>query len=117
MSVEIVEGAYKQFVIILSLESEQRFDLTGFDLFTVCLPGKTAEIEITEVANANGSVVALNGSADKGEVLVTLYADDSLLLGIGRDQNIHFQIGITGTPEQSRRFVLSKMLTVIDYDC
>jgi hypothetical protein len=77
----------------------------------------SGHLEITEVANANGSVVSINGSAVLGELLVDLRPDDSELLLDGKYQTINVEIGKSSDATARRRWTLYRVLTVVEYDC
>jgi len=117
MSVEIIKGEKKEFVIVISSENGARFDLTPFDQYLVCLPTNTGSLDLTQVATANGSVVALNGSADKGELLVTVNPLDSDTLKIGRNQEINVEVSASGDATLIKRWIMVDALDVVDFDC
>ena len=87
--INITQGENKTFTVTVRDQDGNPFDLTTFTKFKVCLllvDGATY-LEVTEVANANGSVVAILGNPILGKLQVTLNFNDtaSLFVGTGLD--------------------------------
>ena len=112
--IRINKGEKKQFEIHLRKENGDPFDLTGYDKFRVALPkGSGQALTVTQVANGNGSVVAVLGSATLGVLQVTVGRLDTAALVAGDRLSIDLEIDVTATPAPRReRFVDS--LAVID---
>ena len=93
-------------------------DLTNFDKFVVCLPlAAGGFLEITEVANANGSVADKGGTSDLlGQIDVTVGEVDTALLkeGFGQDVDIEWDNATTPNPKRKR---LHKVLNVEGFNC
>ena len=87
--INITQGENKVFTITIRDQDGDPFDLTNFTKYTVCFPlvGSTL-LTLTEIANANGSVVALLGAATAGKLQVTLNFVDSATLFVGTGLNI-----------------------------
>ena len=116
--IELTQGEAKNFVITIENEFGERFDLTSFDEYKVCLPqSPSGHVEITEAASVSGSVVSINGSAVLGELLVALKPGDSDLLLDGKYQTIYVEINQSGDPTARRRWSLVRSLTVYEYEC
>ena len=96
MSVTVVQGQQKVFKVRLRTADDDPYDLTAFTKYKVCLPLSSGTLEITEVANGNGSVVALSGAAEAGILEVTLNFNDSANLKVGERQDIGVQIDNAG---------------------
>ena len=99
MAVNITRGENKVFTIKIKDQDGDAFDLTNFDEFDVCLPleGGT-KLTISEVANANGSVVAILGAAVNGKLQVTVNNVDTSLLKVADRQDIGVVLNNAATP-------------------
>lgn len=98
MAINITQGQTKVFTIKLRDKDGDPYDISGFDQFKVCLPQNGGgALDITEVANANGSVVTdVSGLATKLQVTVNYL--DSETLQIGERQDIGLVLNNSGTP-------------------
>jgi hypothetical protein len=115
--IEIIKGEKKDFVIIISAPGGARFDFTAYDQYKVCLPASTGNLELTQTPNANGSSVVLNGSPDKGELLVTVNPADSETLKIGKHQEINVEVSSSTDNTLIKRWIIDDSLEVVDFDC
>jgi len=88
--INITQGENKVFTITVRDQNGDPIDLTLFTKFIVCLPliDGDSKLTITEVANANGSVVALLGAATAGKLQVTANFADTATLSVGTGQDI-----------------------------
>jgi len=98
MSVNITRGENKTFTITIRDQDGDPFDLTNFDQYKVCLPLTATHLDITEIANANGSVTTLLGSAVLGKIQVYVNYVDTALLKIGERQDIGVLLNNSTTP-------------------
>lgn len=116
--VVITVGEKAEFDIFLEKESFPRcVDLTTFDKFKVCLPTEEGTpLEITEIVNANGSIVAKISGGTYGQLKVTLGVVDTNLLKVefGQDIDIEWDIDASPGPKRKR---LHKALNVEDSNC
>ena len=96
MSVTITQGQQKVFKLNIRTSDGAPYDLTNFTKYTVCLPLNSGNLDITEVANANGSVVALSGNAEAGTLEVTVNFNDTATLKTGERQDIGVKINNAG---------------------
>jgi len=110
--ITITKGEKAVFDIKLRDELGDPYDLTNFDQFTVCLPkGSGSSLEITEVQNANGSVVAkITGKTYQG-LTVTVGADDTSELEEEQRLSISVELDNAATPNP-KRIVLKNALNV-----
>lgn len=88
--INITRGEKKTFTIKIRDQNGDAFDLTNFPNYKVCLPlmEGTNKLEITNVANANGSIVSLLGAATQGKLQVVVGFVDTDLLQEGEGQDI-----------------------------
>jgi hypothetical protein len=114
----ITTGEKAIFDIFLEKDSFPRcVDLTGFDKFTVCLPLDAGGfLELTEIINANLSIVALIGGGTYGQLKVTVGPLDTKNLKIGFAQDIDIQWDVAATPAPNRKR-LNKALNVEMSNC
>ena len=93
-------------------------DGTSFTLFKACFPVETGDdpLVITQAANPNGSVVALVDSGTYGQLKVTLFPTDTLLLKaeFGQDIDIQWDVPAGDAPKRKR---LHKALNVENSIC
>lgn len=111
--IEIVKGEAKEIIIILEDELGGRLDLSPYDQFKVCLSG----VDITEVANANGSVVTKNGSDDLGELLASYNPPDTEAMQTGANQEMQIELSSSTNANEIARFVIDNAVTVKDFTC
>lgn len=98
MSVNITRGENKTITIKLRDQDGDPFDMSGFDEFTVCFPTEGDPLEITQVANTNGSVTTkITGETFQG-LTVVLKAADSANLKVGERQDIGVILNNNATP-------------------
>lgn len=117
-TIEMTLGEAKDFVIVIANEDGERFNLTGYDELKVCLPAAGGgNLELTEVATVEGSVVTINGLAVLGELLVDIKPTDAETLNVGKYQAIYVEINQSADPTLRKRFNLQKALTVAGFDC
>lgn len=115
----ITQGEIATFDIFLEKASglPRPIDLTNFDTFKVCLPLETGDfLVLTEVANANGSVVAKVSPDTNGQINVIVNSVDTALLKVGFGQDIDIEWDNSGTPNTKRK-KLQKALNVEDSNC
>ena len=117
MKVEIVKGEKKEFIIVISTSEGIRFDLTDYDQYKVCLPTPTGSLELTETPNSEGSVVSLNGSADKGELLALVNPSDSGNLRVGKNQELNLEVSSSSDLTLIKRWVIPSALDVVEFNC
>jgi len=99
MSVNITRGENKVFTIRIKDQDGDAYDLTAFDEFDVCLPlPGGSKLTISEVANANGSVVSILGAAINGKLQVTVNNVDTSALNVGERQDIGVVLNNSTTP-------------------
>jgi hypothetical protein len=97
MAINVTQGENKVFTVKLRDANGDPFDLTSFTKYKVCLPlTGGVKLEVTEVANANGSVVALLGNAILGKIEVTLNFNDTASLNEGERQDIGIVLNNAG---------------------
>ena len=114
--IEVVRGEEVKFDIFLYDEDGRPFPLTAYDDFKVCLKKKTGVLEVTHVANANGSVVAKQAPDELGHLQVTIKAADSLDLKADRTSDIQLVLSNQATPAP-RIKVFENALSVLDPVC
>jgi len=108
--ITIDRGEKKIFEIDFRLKTGRPFDLTGFDRFKVCLPiGSGSKVELTDVANANGSIVEILGNAILGILKVTVGPDDTLKLVADQRLYIDVEIDKSATPGPIRERFLDAL--------
>jgi len=103
MSIDIVQGENSTFDIKLRDSEGDPFDLTNFDEYTVCLPLTSGTLSLTQVANANGSLIALSGNALLGKLNVSVNSVDTTLLKVADRQDIGLELNNNGTPNPRRQ--------------
>jgi len=115
--INITQGENKVFEIEVLDEDDRPFDLTLFTKFKVCLPlvGGTL-ITLTEVANTNGSVVAVLGNPLLGILQVTLNFADSATLLVGQGQAIGTVLDNAGNTDP-RPKLTENILNVLASPC
>ena len=116
--IRIIKGGTKEFFVELFDEDDRPFDLTAFDEFKVCFPNDGSPVEVSEVANANGSVVALEGNALLGVLKVTLNGVDSATLEVDERTPLDIELNKSGggadVPIRER---FDNAVNVIDSSC
>jgi len=97
--INITRGENKVFTIRAKDKNGDAFDLTNFDQVKVCLPLEgDSKLEVTEVANANGSVAEIQTPLSDGKIQVTLNYVDSETLKVADGQNIGVILNNAATP-------------------
>ena len=112
----ITKGENKEITLKIRDKEGDPFDLTNFTKFKVCFPNAGTGLVISEVANANGSVVALSGSAILGKLVVTLNYQDSATLEEGESLDIGVKVNSTAE-DNPRSAVIAGELTVYPEVC
>jgi len=117
--VEETQGSYIE--LILKLEDEdtgRSFDSTGYDTFKVCVPSDSGFVEITEVVNANGSIVAINGVVTNGEFIAKFYPTDSQNFKTDYELNVLLEISkSTDAPLKPLKKVFKRALYIEPFEC
>jgi len=115
--VEIYKGGNSVFTIRIKDEDGEPFDLTPYDKYSVCLPNTDGTtLTITEVAGANGSVVALLGNAILGKLQVTVKKLDAADLEEDERMDLDLVLDNASSPDpKAKRF--KNVLTVIPTRC
>lgn len=114
--VKIIQGENAVFTIKLRDEAGDPFDLTPYDKFKVCLPTPSGAVTISEIANANGSIVTVDGISELGKLKVQVKAADSLQLTVDERMNIDLELDNAGTPDP-RKARFENVLTVLTSLC
>jgi len=114
--VTIIQGENSSFTVKLRDGNGDPFDVTAFDKFKICLQGANAPIEITEVANVNGSIVTLGGNSILGLLTVQIKSQDTLLLLEEERMDIDLELNNAATPNP-RRAKFKNVLTVLSSLC
>lgn len=97
--INITRGENKVFTIRIKDQDGDAFDLTNFDEFDVCMPlPGGSKLTISEVANGNGSVVAILGAAINGKLQVTVNNADTTSLNVDERQDIGVILNNAATP-------------------
>jgi hypothetical protein len=115
----ITQGEIATFDIFLEKKSgfPRPIDLTNFDTFKVCLPLTSGDfLTLTEVANANGSVVAKVSPDTNGQINVIVNSVDTLLLNPGFAQDIDIEWDNSITPNTKRKKI-EKALNIVESNC
>lgn len=115
----ITQGEIANFDIFLEKASgfPRPIDLTNFDTFKVCLPLASGEyLVITQVANANGSVVSKVSPDTNGQLNVIVNSVDTALLKSGFAQDIDIEWDNAITPNTKRKKI-QKVLNVETSNC
>jgi hypothetical protein len=109
----ITKGEKAEFDIFLEKASgfPRPIDLTNFDKFKLCLETESGVLEITEVANANGSSITKVSPDVLGQLKIVLGSADTINLreGFGQDMDIEWDNSVTPAPKRKR---LHKSLNV-----
>lgn len=94
-------------VFDIYLEKEYGFprpvDLTNFDEFKCCIETESGVLELTEVANANGSIIEKIAPDVLGHLRVTIFPLDTTNLKAGYSQNIDIQWDNSLSPGPKRK--------------
>lgn len=115
--VTVIQGENIVFTIKLRDSEGDPFSLASFNKYKVCLPGADGTpIEVTEVANANGSIVTVDGNNILGRLQVQLTAVDTALLLVEERTDIDLEIDNAGSPAP-RKAKFRNVLTVLDSLC
>lgn len=115
----ITQGEIANFDIFLEKASgfPRPIDLTNFDTFKVCLPLESGSyLTLSEVANANGSVVSKVSPDTNGQINVIVNSVDSALLKVGFGQDISVEWDNSITPNTKRKNI-QKVLNVESFNC
>ena len=117
MAIKIVQGSTRNLTLRLRDDNDDPIDLTSYDKFKVCLTKSDGtNLEITEIATANGSIVSVLGSPLIGKLDVLIKADDSEDLKTGSRQTIYVEWDIAASPDPQRS-VVENILEVEAFDC
>ena len=102
--INITKGEKSVFEIKLRDADGDPFDMSGFDKYTVCIPvGQGQGLKVTEVQNANGSVVAaITGQLYRG-LAVTLGPGDTANLEADDRLYIDIELDNASTPSPKRQ--------------
>jgi hypothetical protein len=116
---EVTQGEYVELTLkLIDPQTTRPFDLTGYNRFKVCIPSESGHVEITHTANANGSVVAINGDEILGEILAKFYPTDSTLFKTDTELNVALEIyKSTDSPVKPLRKVFQRAIFVIPFEC
>jgi hypothetical protein len=113
----ITQGENAVFTIKLRDEEGDPFDLTAYDKFSVCMPKSDGDtLEVTEVANANGSIVTVLGDALLGKLQVAVKSGDTSDLLADERLDIGVKIDVAASPDP-RIKTLKNVLTVEENPC
>ena len=113
----ITRGERAEFDIFLEKKTLPRsMDLSGFDKFKVCFDGDIEPFTISEIANANGSIVTPIAGGIYGQLKVTLEPADTLKLKAQFGQDLDIECDNAATPNPKRKR-LKKVLHVEDSIC
>lgn len=117
MALKIIQGSTRTLTLRIRDEEDDPIDLTTYDKFLVCLTQSDGTtLQITESANANGSVVNTVGDPILGKLSVLIKAADSELLRVGARQTVYVEWDITASPDPQRAKV-ENALEVEDFNC
>lgn len=116
MSISIIKGEQKSFVINLTNSDGAPFDLTPYDKYRVCIATNTGEVSISEVALASGSVVNVQGDPILGMLTVLMQPAETSQLKEGSRQTIDVEVDIAASPAP-RRSRIKESLTVDGFTC
>lgn len=115
----ITQGEIANFDIFLEKASgfPRPIDLTNFDTFKVCLPLSNGEyLVLSEVANANGSVVSKVAPDTNGQINVIVNSVDTANLNPAFAQDIDIEWDNATTPNTKRKKI-QKILNVETSNC
>lgn len=98
----ITKGEKAVFSVYL-MSNGRPFDLTSFDEFKICIDGDADVIEVSQTANAAGSVVEKVSPDVLGHLKVTLFPVDTLNLREGFGQDADIEIDNSSSPAPKRR--------------
>jgi len=116
--IEGVRGGLLEFEIGLVDEQGAAVDTTSYDEFRICIKiDSSTKLEVSEVANGNGSIMSKQGSAEKGVFDVVINPADTLLLKAKERQNIDFEMSEAADPNNVRREVFKDRLTILESSC
>ncbi len=112
----VTKGEEAIFSIFLEKTTLPRpVDLTTFDEFKLCVISESGTpLELTETANANGSLIEKVAPDNLGQLRVTIKPADTLLLAVSFGQDIDIEWGIAASPTTPKRKRLHKILNVED---
>src|SRR3990172_4159356 len=115
--IEITKGEDAVFTIKLRNEFNDPFNLTNYDKFQVCLPKTDGSfLNITDVANINGSVVEIIGDPLLGKLQVTVDEVDTATLRVDERVDVDIELDNLAMPSP-RRKRLKNVLTVVSSVC
>lgn len=115
----ITQGEIANFDIFLEKASgfPRAIDLTNFDKFKVCLPLESGSyLILTQVANANGSVVTKVSPDTNGQLNVIVNSVDTALLKANFAQDIDIEWD-NATVANTKRKKIQKVLNVETSNC
>ena len=101
----VTKGEKAEFDIFLVDKDARPVDLTGFDKFRWAVEADSGQpLQITQVANVNGSSIVLVAPAVLGHLKVTLGKVDTALLkaSFGQDMDIEWDVTATPAPKRKR---------------
>ena len=114
--VEGVQGAKIEFELAIVDENDRPVDTTVYDEFKVCIKADT-NLEVSQVANANGSVMTKVGSAECGIFNVLINPADTANLEAKERQDIEFRMSEAADPTNIVGEVFEDKLTVKKSNC
>lgn len=116
--IEGVKGGKLEFEIALVDENGRPVDTTVYDAFKVCvkLTASTA-LEISQVANGNGSVMTKVGAPEIGVFKVQINPVDTAGLLVAERQDIDFEMKETADATNIIRTVFKDRLSVFKTSC
>jgi len=116
--VTIIQGENAVFTIKLRDSEGDPIDLTPYDKYKVCLPTDTSggSLDVSEVANGNGSIVTVDGDNLLGKLQIQIKAADTLSLLEEERMSIDLELDNAGTPAP-KRAKFQNVLTVLSSLC
>jgi hypothetical protein len=100
----VVQGETSILTLKLRTECGDPYDLSSFDKYKACFAlDAGGALELTEVANGNGSIVELLGVAQEGKLKITINSVDTALLKDGAKQDIGLELDNATTPSPLRK--------------
>jgi len=116
--IEGVLGGKLEFEIGLVDEHGAAIDTTDYDQFKICIKIDSANtLEVSETPNGNGSLIAKQGSPEKGVFNVLINPPDTLTLKAKERQNIDFEMSEAADANNVRREVFKDRLTMHATSC
>jgi hypothetical protein len=116
--IEGVQGGKLEFEIALVDENSRPVDTTVYDLYKICIKRTaTTRLEVSQTANANGSIMTRIGSPVTGVFKVLINPADTLLLNVAERQEIDLELKESATPTNTVRVVFHDRLTVVASSC